>query len=167
MNPFYIDRLYSVLRGMGLREQPDDRKRMHQAITEDDVYDVLVNAFGADRVHEATLQMEKRWPTVFIERAVSVSNSAYSHAQRLHHLLCTMQRQVRLETSDAIRLFEASEEVAIGILREAYGAEAVDEAERKLAKIRQAVEDKEREILAAKVAKTQPTSMPAGELEAV
>ena len=169
MNPDYTDRLFSVMAGMGLQLQLDDQKRMNQAVSEseEDVYDILVDAFGAGRVHEATLKLERFWPTVFIERAASINDPFYSHAERLHQLLSTMQRQVRIGNSDEMRLHEAPEEEAMSILLEAYGAGAVAEAERKLAELEQAVEDKEREILAAKVAKTQRANLPADNLEPV
>lgn len=164
MNPFYVDQLYSVLRGMRPRVWPD-KERIRKAISRDDVYDVLVDAFGADLVHEATLRMEKMWPTVFIERAASVT--LYRHAQRLHQLLSTMQRQVRLAHSDEMRLLEAPREVGMDILREAYGTEAVNEAERQLAEIKQAVGHKELEMFAEENAKTHPAHQHADNLEPV
>ena len=170
MNPDYTDRLFPILGSMRLHVRADDRKRIDQAIlenAEDDIYDILIEAFGAEAIHEATLEMEKFWPTVFIERAVSIRDPFYSHAERLFQLLSAMQRQVRIGRSDGKRLHEAPKEEAMGILLDAFGAEAVAEAERKLAEIEQAVEDKQREILAAKVAKTQPANLPADNLEPV
>ena len=155
MNPDYVDRLWPILHKRPRLAQLD-RRRVHEAASDAEVFDVLVEAFGADAVHEATLEMERMWPTVFIERIASVRDPLYSHAERLHQILCTTHPQVRIaDRRIDIRLREASMAAAINILLEAYGLEAVEEAEQKRAAIKQAVADKESELHAARLAKAR------------
>lgn len=101
MNPHYVVWLDSILRKHRPRVRLD-RKRIRDAASDTEVYDILVEAFGKDAVREASMA------------------------------------------------------TAIHILLEAYGLEAVEKAEQKLAKIKQAVEDKKSEILAARAAKPRP-----------